>query len=80
LTTLEFDTAYHSFNGEVEASTTPTICRLHDLHRHQLSTIAPPIDAVLSLDTLATDRINLNSVIFGGGERTGTPRNRPTPR
>jgi hypothetical protein len=41
LTTLEFDTAYHSFDGEVEASTTPTICRLLDLHRHQLSTIAP---------------------------------------
>ena len=39
-----------------------------------------PIDAVLSLDTLATDRINLNSVIFGGGERTGTPRNRPAQR
>ena len=34
-------TAYHSFDGEVEASTTPTICRLLDLHRHQLSTIAP---------------------------------------
>ena len=31
---------YHSFDGEVEASTTPTICRLLDLHRHQLSTIA----------------------------------------
>ena len=32
--------AYYSFGGEVEASTTPTICRLPDLPRHQLSTIA----------------------------------------
>ena len=37
--TLECHTAYHSFDGEVEASTTPTICRLLDLYRHQLSAI-----------------------------------------
>ena len=40
MTTLELDKAYYSFGGEVEASTTPTICRLPDLPRHQLSTIA----------------------------------------
>src|SRR5258707_349767 len=38
--TLSFDTAYRSFGGEVEASSTPTICRLSDSCRHQLSAIA----------------------------------------
>jgi hypothetical protein len=37
---LSFDTAYRSFGGEVEASSTPTICRLSDSRRHQLSAIA----------------------------------------
>lgn len=35
------DTAYRSFGGEVNASSTPTICRLSDSRRHQLSAIAP---------------------------------------
>src|SRR5467141_3740051 len=39
--TLSLDTAYRSFGGEVEASSTPTICRLPDSRRHQLSAIAP---------------------------------------
>src|SRR6266699_2725113 len=39
---LSLDTAYRSFGGEVEASSTPTICRLSDSPRHQLSAIAPP--------------------------------------
>src|SRR2546423_12727540 len=45
--TLSLDTAYRSFGGEVEASSTPTICRLPDSRRHQLSAIAPlgPADA-----------------------------------
>ncbi|MGY4502594.1 hypothetical protein ACVWYH_006551 [Bradyrhizobium sp. GM24.11] len=34
------DTAYRSFGGEVEASSTPTICRLPDSRRHQLPAIA----------------------------------------
>src|SRR5712672_1039656 len=38
---LSLDTAYCSFGGEVEASSTPTICRLPDSRRHQLSAIAP---------------------------------------
>jgi hypothetical protein len=38
---LSLDTAYRSFGGEVEASSTPTICRLPDSRRHQLSAIAP---------------------------------------
>src|SRR5450432_721874 len=37
---LSLDTAYRSFGGEVEASSTPTICRLPDSRRHQLSAIA----------------------------------------
>src|SRR5712691_9408121 len=40
--TLSLDTAYRSFGGEVEASSTPTICRLSDSRRHQLSAIARP--------------------------------------
>src|SRR5438552_18741417 len=37
---LSLDTAYRSFAGEVEASSNPTICRLPDSRRHQLSAIA----------------------------------------
>src|SRR3974377_1346956 len=39
--TLVFVTAYHSFAGEVEALSTPTIRRLIPSCRHQLSPIAP---------------------------------------
>src|SRR5712675_1016750 len=42
---LSLDTAYRSFGGEVEASSTPTICRLSDSRRHQLSAIAPSLGA-----------------------------------
>src|SRR5712664_4891200 len=38
--TLSLGTAYRSFGGEVEASSTPTICRLSDSRRHQISAIA----------------------------------------
>src|ERR1700737_264759 len=38
---LSLGTAYRSFGGEVEASSTPTICRLPDSRRHQLWAIAP---------------------------------------
>src|SRR5580704_7052976 len=41
---LSLDTAYRSFGGEVEASSTPTICRLSDSRRHQISAIAPRAD------------------------------------
>src|SRR3981189_3868676 len=41
--TLSLDTAYRSFGGEVEASSTPTICRLPDSRRHQLWAIARAI-------------------------------------
>jgi hypothetical protein len=40
---LSLDTAYRSFGGEVEASSTPTICRLSDSRRHQLWAIALPL-------------------------------------
>src|SRR6266850_3899602 len=39
--TLSLGTAYRSFGGEMEASSTPMICRLLDSCRHQLSAIAP---------------------------------------
>ena len=45
--TLVSVTAYHSFGGEVEASSTPTIRRLTPSCRHQLSPIArlePPAE------------------------------------
>src|SRR5262249_43914854 len=41
--TLVSVTAYHSFDGEVEASNTPTIRRLIPSCRHQLSPIAQAI-------------------------------------
>src|SRR3981189_708582 len=40
--TLSLGTAYRSFGGEEEASSTPTICRLPDSRRHQLWAIAHP--------------------------------------
>src|SRR6267154_3185944 len=46
---LSLDTAYRSFGGEVEASSTPTICRLPDPRRHQLPAIAPMRGATYSL-------------------------------
>src|SRR3981081_3161045 len=46
---LSLDTAYRSFGGEVEASSTPTICRLSDSRRHQLPAIAPSAPVVASL-------------------------------
>src|ERR1700675_3436987 len=41
--TLSLGTVYRSFGVEVEAPSTPTICRLPDSRRHQLWAIAPPI-------------------------------------
>jgi hypothetical protein len=50
---LSLDTAYRSFGGEVESSSTPTICRLSDSCRHQLPAIAPgKRSARLRLDAL----------------------------
>src|SRR5215211_7782715 len=46
---LSLDTAYRSFGGEVEASSTPTICRLPDSHRHQLSAIALPMTEITNI-------------------------------
>ena len=46
---LSLDTAYRSFGGEVEASSTPTICRLSDSRRHQLSWL-PELRLYLSLE------------------------------
>src|SRR5258708_17001601 len=38
---LPLNTASRAFGGEVEASRPPTICRLPDSRRHQVSAIAP---------------------------------------
>src|SRR5258705_5374218 len=53
---LSLDPAYRSLGGEVEASSPPTICRLPDSRRHQLSAIAlelllVTLSALLSLIT-----------------------------
>jgi hypothetical protein len=45
---LSLDTAYRSFGGEVEASSTPTICRLSDSRRHQLWAIAHNLAATIA--------------------------------
>src|SRR3984893_11287803 len=59
---LSLDTAYRSFGGEVEASGTPTICRLPDSRRHQLSAIAhassvPILNLALSSKKLPQDKL-----------------------
>src|SRR5437868_7197867 len=46
--TLSLDTAYRSFGGEVEASSTPTICRPPDSRRHQFWAIAPCVLALIA--------------------------------
>jgi hypothetical protein len=48
--TLASVTAYHSFGGEVEASSTPTIRRLTPSCRHQLSLIALRAFAVCTIE------------------------------
>src|SRR6516162_4243578 len=56
---LSLDTAYRSFGGEVEASSTPTICRLPDSCRHQLSAIAqskPCVSGLGIADDIETRR------------------------
>src|ERR1700690_4277640 len=58
---LSFDTAYRSFGGEVEASSTPTICRLSDSRRHQLSAIA--LRTKLQIEGRARDLAMFNLAI-----------------
>ena len=47
-----FGTAYRSFGGEVEALSTPTICRPPDPRRHQLPAMTPDPDEISSQRTL----------------------------
>src|ERR1700730_1839587 len=54
--TLSLDTAYRSFGGEVEASGTPTICRLPDSRRHQLWAIAHWQNANAKIISVASPR------------------------
>src|SRR5437667_4252250 len=51
--TLALAPAYRSFGGEVEASSTPTICRLPDSRRHQLWAIALDADIRGFFDAMA---------------------------
>src|SRR4030081_1448369 len=53
---LSLDTAYRSFGGEVEASSTPTICRLSDSRRHQLWAIAQVVAARTGLSQADADK------------------------
>src|SRR5947208_11686331 len=69
---LSLDTAYRSFGGEVEASSTPTICRLPDSRRHQLSAIAPEDHLVRKIDT-ALDLSWLRSELTPHYSSTGRP-------
>src|SRR6187399_477879 len=62
---LSLDTAYRSFGGEVEASSTPTICRLSDSRRHQLSAIAPRHWALAAF-VLTARLYNLKRRVSGG--------------
>jgi hypothetical protein len=62
---LSLDTAYRSFGGEVEALSTPTICRLPDSRRHQLSAIARnAIAEALNLDLQSKkEKAQVNAVL-----------------
>src|SRR6202040_3618997 len=62
---LSLDTAYRSFGGEVEASSTPTICRLSDSRRHQLSAIT------LGDPTSLTESARLLEIAAGKGNAVG---------
>src|SRR5258708_11958925 len=66
--TLSLGTAYRSFGGEVEASSTPMICRLPDSRRHQLSPIAlGPLQRSLSQVTryrLPVTQKRLSNFVF----------------
>src|SRR5260370_28347575 len=63
---LSLDTAYRSFGGEVEASSTPTICRLPDSRRHQLWAIAliskPITQMTTSMERLATGDLTIDGL------------------
>src|SRR2546426_4195195 len=62
--TLSLDTAYRSFGGEVEASSTPTICRLPDSRRHQLWAIAQEAARRLGLTLGRIGTLNFDCLIF----------------
>src|SRR6202035_1381173 len=63
---LSLDTAYRSFGGEVEASSTPTICRLSDSRRHQLRAIAHHANRDASaVCQIQSPRHNVSGIGFG---------------
>src|SRR3979490_1925318 len=83
---LSLDTAYRSFGGEVEASSTPTICRLSDSRRHQLWAIAP---SLIGLAVIAAGRLlvrlsrlpyPVQSLPAAKNHLTFPPGNLPSPR
>src|ERR1700688_1731835 len=73
---LSLDTAYRSFGGEVEASSTPTICRLPDSRRHQLSAIARSPDLGVLSVSLTSTRSSDPSHLFGLAGPTSVCLNR----
>src|SRR3981081_2625648 len=72
--TLSLGTAYRSFGGEVEASSTTTICRLPDSRRHQLWAIAPPVIA----GALAATAFSLILVTLAAAVGLGVSPTAPT--
>src|ERR1700730_703522 len=70
---LSLDTAYRSFGGEVEASSTPTICRLSDSRRHQLSAIARSL-----VNNTSTANSDLLSAAGSARSRNRSPARYPT--
>src|SRR6516162_3298808 len=61
--TLALVTAYHSFGGEVEASSTPTIRRLTTSCRHQLSLIALGRHGMWTPETARTEAKRLLGLV-----------------
>src|SRR5262245_54805006 len=68
----EADGCNYCFGGEVEVSSTPTICRLSDSHRHQLWAIAPKGKTSTSVANAVDGR-----AISAGPPRLGSIASRP---
>src|ERR1700730_6323329 len=71
---LSLDTAYRSFGGEVEASSTPTICRLPDSRRHQLSAIALSKLEKIDLKSMVREYIEGLSTVHSAFRMTTNPK------
>src|SRR3979490_1428798 len=77
---LSLDTAYRSFGGEVEASSTPTICRLSDSRRHQLWAIAHEVHSVRErFESVVAQLCRLLIKVLSAPQRTIPPIDRHSP-